>query len=185
MIIKRKQQRNIKRTSQAKNTTLNIANTPRMLKSTGLSKYKFPMCDEVPPGNYFSKVTSAKYTITSSGKDAVEVLYELKDGITCYNIANGKLPKNTKIKSFYIKQTYPLGTQFCDAFIDSMAEALGVEEFEPQKTIGVTEYVALAYDKNDIGGFIDRSPFEFEDFVQVNSDDNNDVVDYDYSEYDY
>lgn len=148
----------------------------RNFKSNGLSKYKYPVYDEVPAGDYFSKITSAKFTQTQKGKDAVEVLYEIKDGITCYKIANGKLPLDAENKPYYIKQLYPEDTQYYDSFVDSMSEALNVDDFDIEDIIGTTEYVHLSYDKSNIGGYSDRMPFEWEDFIVQTIEDDDDYI---------
>ncbi len=154
--------RNIKKRNPAE-----VISQPRRITSNNQGKYKYPIIDEVPPGHYFSKIDGAAFTITSKGKDAVEVLYELKDYTTCYKIATGMLPEDTEISSYYIKQTYPEKTQYYDTFADSMAEALGAKEFLPEEVINITEYVTLAYDKSTIGGFTKRFYLTWEEFVEI------------------
>ena len=158
-----------------------VRRNPRRFKSQGLGKYKFPIYDDIPAGDYYSKITSIKETITKSGKEAVEVFYEIKDGTTCYKIANGILPEDAENKPYYIKQVYPEGTQYYDDFVDSMAEALEKEDFEIDEVIGVTEYNTLSYDKGDIGGFSRRCPCEWEDLiVETSPNDNKDDLDEEY-----
>ena len=156
-----------------------VTKNPHRLKSNGFSKYKFPVYEEVPSAKYFSKITDAKYTVTKSGKDAVEILYEIKDGVTCYKIANGILPDDTQNNPYYIKQVYPEGSQYYNNFVDSMAEALDKNDFELDEVIGVTEYTTLSYDKSDIGGFSERVPFEWDDFIVLTSQ-NDDVTEVEY-----
>lgn len=139
------------------------------LTSNGYSKYRFPVYDEVPSGQYFSKVKSAEYTTTKAGKPAIEVRYIMKDFNTCYKIYKGFVPENEKNPPFYIKQRYPQNTQYYEAFVDSMSEALEKESFALNEVIGVTEYVVLSYDKSDIGGFSERYPFDEEDFECINN----------------
>lgn len=155
-------QRNFKKRNPAE-----VKSQPRRLISSGRGKYKYPVIDEVPAGYYFSKIDGATFTTTSKGKDAIEVLYELKDYTTCYKIATGMLPKDTEIKTYYIKQTYPEETQYYYAFTDSMADALEGKDFLPEDVIGVTEYVTLAYDKSPIGGFTKRLYLTWEEFVEA------------------
>lgn len=178
--------RNIKMKTQVKksvNKSVDTANNRgHIVKSKGLGKYKFPICDEVPSGNYFSKITGIKTTTTRAGKPTLEVLYEIKDGIICYKIANGLLPQDAENKPYFIKQSYPEDTQYYDEVIDALSEALGVDTFEIGEAVGVTEYVALSYDKSVIGGFSKRTPCDWEDFIEQNpSDDNTEEIDdYDY-----
>lgn len=151
---------NIKRNST-------IKRNPPSLTSKGYGKYKFPVCDEVPSGKYFSEVTSAEYITTNAGKPAIEVRYILKDFVTCYKIYNELVPKNEKNPHFYIKQRYPENSQYYDAFVDSMSESLEKENFTLDDVIGVTECVKLSYDKSDLGGFSERFPFDEEDFEYI------------------
>lgn len=153
-----------------------VKKNSRKLKSNGYGKYKFPIYDDVPAGNYFSEVKAANPTITKSGKEAVEVFYEIKDGTTCYKIANGILPEDAENKPYYIKQVYPEGSQYYDNFVDSMAEALNKDEFDYNDIVGITEYNTLSYDKGDVGGFSKRMPFNFEDFIEENQEDEEDYV---------
>lgn len=154
-----------------------IVKKQHRFKSNGLGKYKFPIYDEVPAGNYFSKVKAVNQTTTKSGKEAVEVFYEIKDGATCYKIANGILPDDAENKSYYIKQVYPEGTTYHERFVDSMAEALSKDDFDYGETVGITEYNTLSYDKSDIGGFSDRSPFEWDDFIIQETEDEDYILD--------
>ncbi len=167
--------RNIKKKKQNKTelepkTKINNKNENR-LRSTGYSKYKFPFYDEIPAGNYFSEIKYARFMTTSTGKTALEVGYKFMDAIMCYKKVNGKLPKDTKIDSYYIKQVYPENSLFYEAFVDSMADALDADNFEIDDVIGITEYISLAYDKSDIGGFKQRMPFDIEDFIEGEQDD--------------
>ena len=147
-----------------------VKKPPRNFKSKGLGKYKYPNCYEIPAGKYFSKITDVRFSKTQTGKDAVEVFYEIKDGKTCYEIANGIIPNDTENKPYYIKQKYIEGTKYHDEFTDSMAEALEEYTFKVDKVIGVTEFITLSYDKSDIGGFSDRTPLEWDDFIISNQD---------------
>ena len=155
--------RNIKKSQTKPSKGTSQAST---LISTGKSKYVFPTYPDIQSGYYFSKIDEAKPTKTKSGDDAIEVFYEIKNGVTCYQIANGMLPKDTEIETYYIKQVYPTGTQYYEQLVDSMAEALGNRKFYVEDIIGVTEYVSLSYNNSNIGGFNERYPFEMEDFIQ-------------------
>lgn len=158
--------RNIKKTASSQ--TEPIAEMPNLFRSEGLSRYKYPNYDEVPAGYYFSKIEKVKPVTTKAGKPAYEVYYLLREGVTCYNIIKGNLPVDTDIKTYYIKQSYPMDTQYFFDFIDAMAVALdiGNKEFFIDDIVGVEEYVTLEYGRSDIGGFTKREPFEFEAYLQ-------------------
>lgn len=148
-----------------------VKNNPHIFKSNGLGKYKYPNCYEIPAGKYFSKVTNVKFSQTRTGEEAIDVYYEIRDGKTCYDIANGIIPADTKNDPYYIKQKYPETSKYYDMFVDSMSEALEKEEFEYEEVIGVTEFVKLEYDKSDIGGFTERTPLEWDDFIIQTKDE--------------
>ena len=151
------------------NTLTPKSNNSGVLKSSGLGKYKYPTCDIVPPNTYFSKVKKVENVILKSGKKALRVYYILKDFIKCHKMVNELIPADTHIEKYYIKQDYPLGTQYYETFLDSMDEALnkGGIGFSIEEIIGITEYVTLAYGKCDIGGFTHRRPFVYDDFVAL------------------
>lgn len=179
--------RNIKMNPQVRKSiekTKPIINqTSSKLKRNGYGKYKFPIYDEIPSANYFSKVTDIRNTTTKAGKEAIEVFYKIKDGITCYKIANGILPEDTKNESYYIKQVYPKDSQYYEDFVNAMCEALDVDECDYEDIIGVTEYISIYYDKSDIGGIKERIPYVWEDFIKPKDDDE--MIDDEYNEYDY
>ena len=130
------------------------------LESLGLGKYQFPICGEVPPGEYFSEIKEVRETVTAKGKPTIEVYYKIENAYTIYQIANGRLPDTTKVDTYYIKQSYVIGTPYYYNFLDGMAEALGRDKFREEDVVGVTEHVELSYGNSDIGGFSERTPFE-------------------------
>ncbi len=146
------------------------------LRSTGRGKYVFPKYPYIPAGKYFSKITDARRIITQSNRDAIEVFYEIKNATICYQIANGILPEDTEIETYYIKQVYPIGTQYYEDFIDSVDEFLeiGGDMFGLEDAIGVTELVSLAYSNSNVGGFHGRCPFEMDDFIRQDIEDTDD-----------
>lgn len=151
------------------NTLASKSNNSGVLKSNGLGKYKYPIYDEVPSNNYFSKIKKVENVILKSGKKALRVYYILKDFIKCHQVVNELVPADTYIEKYYIKQDYPEGTEYYETFLDSMDEALnkGGIGFSKEEIIGVTEYVTLAYGYCDIGGFTRRRPFVYEDFITL------------------
>lgn len=140
------------------------------LKSLGLGKYEFPTYNKVPGGEYFSEIKEARRTVSAKGKETIEVYYKIEDASTIYKIANGSLPATTKVDAYYIKQSYPIDTTYCDEFIDSMAEALGYDEFDIKDVVGVTEHVKLSYGSGNMGGFSKRIPFEREWYEELEKD---------------
>lgn len=150
-----------------------VNNRSQVLVSSGRGKYNLPTYDVVPTGNYFSEIVSARRTQTKSGYPAIEILCDIKDAITCYKVANGKLPANTQIRVQHIKQIYMEDTQYYDEFIDAMAEAIGNRSFNLKDVVGVTEYVGLGYDRGVYGRYVKRSPCVWEDFIE--EDDGEEV----------
>ena len=75
----------------------------KTLRSNGWGRYDFPRFDKVPPGAYFSEVKRASFVETRSNTEAIEVLYEMKNGITSWQIANGVLPPEPgEMASLYV-----------------------------------------------------------------------------------
>ena len=171
--------RNIKKISTLQ--TEPTAEITNLFRSEGLSRYKYPTCDAVPAGYYFSKIEKVNPVTTKAGKPAYEVYYLLREGVTCYNIIKGNRPVDTEIKTYYIKQSYPTESQFFFDFIDAMAVALdiGNKEFFIDDIVGVEEYVTLEYGRSDIGGFTKREPFEFEAYLQEANEVEYDETDVD------
>ncbi|MBQ4528303.1 MAG: hypothetical protein II998_09540 [Clostridia bacterium] len=131
------------------------------------NNFNLPYPNQVPAGDYISRVVSAKETITKSGNDAIEVCYEIKEASICEKILNGKLSSNTNIPTYNIRQIYPLGTSFFDNYCEAMAEAVGIDEMDLDDTIGVTEHVTLDYGNATIGGYIGRHPLEPEKYDRI------------------
>ena len=199
--------RNIKKfnnSNTAATTATAVIPAPQTIKSSGLGRYKLPTCDEVPAGPYFSEVVSARFKTTNSGKSAIEVMYDIKNGYTCKKIAIGKLPPNTP-NEYHIKQIYPDGTPYYEDFVDSMTEALGLKygtAFTLDDIKGVTEFIKISYNSySDLGGIEERCPLSWDEFmdlcapqtVQQDSstednpsehNDENDLEEYDDEEYD-
>lgn len=155
-----------------------VNRAPRKFKSNGYGKYKFPNYDEVPSGEYFSKIIHAEDSTTSTGNYAVEVLYEIRDFSVCYKIANGMIDDDGKSGIFYIKMKISENSQYFQPFIDSMSEALdnGDEEFVLADLKGITEHIKLGYN-GDFANYIDRFPYKFEWYVDENLNNNDDVED--------
>ncbi len=160
----------IKRNVKVRNLNNNnsvVKSSPRILKNNGLGKYKYPKCDEVPAGKYFSKITAIREKTSWAGYPGIEVFYELIDGELCYKIATGMLPEDAEKNPYYVIQFYQENTLYYDAFIDAMSEALGVKSFPIGKVVGVTEWITLSYGKSDIGGFSSRTPCEWEELMEM------------------
>lgn len=132
-----------------------------------VNDFKFPSPNQVPAGDYISRVVSAKPYTTKSGNEAIEVKYEIKPASTCQKIASGKLPSNTDNPSYNIRQVYPIGTSFFDDYCEAMAEAVGADEVDLADTIGVTEHVTLDYGNASIGGYIERKPIDSEKYDRI------------------
>ena len=145
---------------------VNKGNSKQVYHSSGMSKYVFPYETSIRAGKYISIVEDAKETTTSRGKDGIIVYYKIRDAIDLYNRINEKVPEGTPIKTYYIKQIYPEGTGFYDAFLDSMAEALDTESVNLNDVVGVIEYVTLSYkSKDSMGGYSKRQWTTLENFV--------------------
>lgn len=159
----------MKRTTRNNNSTNTGASSK--LKSNGWGKYKYPIYGEVPPGWYVSEIMDYNETTTKSGKPTIEVYYKIEPQAQYYNRVNGLSKENDKIDNYYIKQSYPEGTQFRDEFVDSMCDALGKDEFELEEIIGITERVSLSYkDYSNFGGFGQRDYVEEEDYINLYKD---------------
>lgn len=143
----------------------NNRNKPFTIASGGLGKYDYPHCDKVPAGLYFSEIMKAEVADTSRGNEALKVYYKLIRQIDFYNMAIGKID-SSKCKCFYVIQSYPLGTQFYEAFAQAMEEALDDTDIELEDIKGVTERVSLGYGKSDIGGFNGRSYIGREEYIE-------------------
>lgn len=149
------------------------------LKSTGLGKYRYPTCDMVPSGIYFSEITSVKNTTTNNGKPAIDVTYVIRNASICRDIVNGILPENVEKKLYYIKQRYHENTTHYESFVDAMSQALGLkenEEFDIDNTVGLTELISLSYcTSNSLGSIDARKPFSSDDFwdPRLHSDEEN------------
>jgi len=159
----------IKRNIKRINTIIkNDSNQSTKLRSTGRGKYVFPFCDEIPPDIYFSEIKDARNTLTKSGKDAVEVFYVMRNASICSQVVNGINPNEEKKKLYYVRQIYPIDTEYYEHFEDAMSDALQLdgEAFDLNDIIGVTELVSLSYKfSQSIGGFDDRKPWTVDDFA--------------------
>ena len=135
----------------------------------------------MPSGVYYTKIINAKEKRMKDGRQAVEVCYQIQNAYYCSARMNGAPENRLDDKIYYIKQTYPIDSERCQRFADSMAEALGLEydeTFLPEDTIGITELAELVYYSGiDIGGFESRRPFAKNDFIDVSKDQTSDTED--------
>lgn len=154
-----------------------VAKELRRLKSNGLGKYKFPTYDEVPSGTYYSKIVKVQDSNTRAGIYAIEVMYEIRDAIICYKIANKMMVDDGKSGIYYIRQKYPEDTVYYNQFVDAMYKALDKEDEEINfcELEGVTEQIKLSYDKSNYGGYSERTPIEFIDYIDPRLEQNNSI----------
>ena len=172
MIIKRKP-RNILKPN-------NISETKSVNKrKLGFSKYRLPCDGDVPADKYYSLIVNVENYYTYSGKHVIAVYYDIAKFSDVYQKVNGVVPKDTKLKVFYIKQVYPIDSDPYIDFLESMYEALGVdyeENIDINDFIGVSEVISLGYtSKTGIGGITDRCPWEKEDFIVLYENQNTPV----------
>ena len=174
-------QRNIKRNQIVKKSagvsSLAITGkSPHKFKSNGYGKFKYPTYEEVPSGEYFSKIVAAEDSITSNGKYAIELLYEIISLQECYKIVNGLMSEKDTDAVIYIRIKLSESNPYYQIFIDSMSRALdkGDEEFEVKDLKGITEHITLAYN-GDYANYIERFPYKFEwykeDIKSITDDD--------------
>ena len=150
--------------NQKNNVSSNMGASPLRLKRSGLGKYAYHKGYVIPEGPYFSKVDAIKPSTTSKGDPAIDVYYEVQDANVVFNVENEFLPKDTQIKSHYIKHRYSVDSEEYDKFVDSMCEELQVSEFDCEEAIGITEHVTVTYDKNEFGSYEKRFPMYREEY---------------------
>lgn len=165
--------RNIKMNPQVKKPVIKqnisspiiVGKSERKFKCSRYGKYKYPMYNEIPDGQYFSKVVKVKDTTTKTGKPAIEVFYDIRDAGVCYKIANGWMGDNGTDGIYHIRQKYPEDSSYYEEFVDSMAKALNNYDydFDYDETIGVTEHITFNYYGN-YGSFAERMPFKFDEY---------------------
>lgn len=173
---KRKIKMNPQISKGSKIVTPVVTKSPRKFKSYGYGKYHYPTYEQVPSGEYFSKIIHAEEAVTYTGKYAIEIFYEIRALHICYKIANGLMEDDGSDGIHFIKLKLNEASPYYQLFIDSMSEALecGDEGFELTDINGVTEHVKLAYN-GDYADYIDRFPYEFEDYIdpKLHNENNN------------
>ena len=109
--------------------------------------YRYPVEEQVPSGYFFSEV--ARVSVRRKGeKDMVDVCYDIEG----YDNGN-------RGQRYRIKQTYPVGSEYLQAFFNAMAAA-GVVDVSIKEAVGVRERILLAYvsKTSEIGSIIKRCP---------------------------
>ena len=119
----------------------------RTIHATGGNrKQRIPLAREsdIPAGEYRSSIIGISDTTTISGKEAAEVIYELR-------AANGKSYKMREIVPY---DSYPFD-RFCNDLI-----AAGLQDgSDLSAAVGITEDVTLSYpDTGGLGHFSKRTP---------------------------
>lgn len=180
---KRKIKMNPRISKGSKTVTPVITKSPHKFKSYGYGKYHYPTYEQVPSGEYFSKIIHAEDSHTYTGKYAIEILYEIRALPVCYKIANGLMKDDGSEGIHFIKLKLSEASPYFQAFIDSMSEALkcGDEGFELSDIKGITEHVKLAYNGN-YADYIERFHYEFEDYIdpKLLNENNDEEYDIDY-----
>lgn len=162
-----------------RNIVLRQKNDSRKLptsKKLGFSKYVLPKMDNVPAGDYYSMIENVENSVTRRQEKAITVYYRISPRVEIYKKANNLLPKGTKVRRYFIRQIYPIGSSYYDAFITAMHDELGKsydEGIDFDEIIGLTELIILSYEKLDgIGGISQRCYYEDEDFINPSYSDN-------------
>ena len=108
--------------------------------------FRYPIEDEVPAGYYYSTVEDIQIR-AKNGKDMIDVCYAIEG----YDYKN-------KGKKFRIKQTYVVGSDYCQKFFDAMVDAGVRDGASLRDAIGAEERIHLAYvsDTSEIGSIIAR-----------------------------
>lgn len=122
-------------------TTLTIDDI--IVKAAG---FRYPIEDEVPAGYYYSTVEDIRIR-TKNGKDMIDVCYAIEG----YDYKN-------KGKKFRMKQTYVIGSDYCQKFYDAMVDAGVRDGASLRDAIGAEECIHLAYvsDHSELGSIIAR-----------------------------
>lgn len=152
-----------------------VGKSPRKFKNSGYGKYKYPKNNEIPDGQYFSKVVRVRDTSTNSGKPAIEVFYDIRDAVVCYKIANGWIADNGMDGIYHIRQKYAEDSSYYEDFVDSMAKALNNYDydFDYEDVVGVTEHITFNYYGN-FGSYAARMPFKFSEYKDKRLEQNVD-----------
>ena len=147
-------------------------------KKLGFSKYVLPKIDDVPAGHYYSRIENVENSMTWRKEKAITVYYRISPRVEIYKKANNLLPKGTKVRRYFIRQVYPIGSSYYDTFITAMYDDLGKsydEDIDFDEIIGLTELIILSYEKPDgIGGISQRCYYEDEDFIDPRYSNNQD-----------
>ena len=152
-----------------------LANSSNTRKSPhltlGYGKYILPRDGNIPAGFYYSEIVFIEDTITKRDKPAKIVYYKIAKFSDVYQKVNGIAPKGKSLNVLYIKQIYSTESEAYRSFLESMYEALGAdyeEEIDESEFIGISEAISIGYvSKGDIGGIIDRTPYNEDDFVNL------------------
>ena len=141
-------------------------------------KYLYPREDVIPPDYYYSEIVDIQNTVTSKGRKAKNVFYKIARFWDMYRKVNGLLKEGEKIKTFKIKQTYPIDSDYYLYFLNSMCTALKITENEycddyENDFIGISEYISIGYDNtSNIGGIQLRKPWYEDDFIALYEEKN-------------
>ncbi len=129
-------------------------------KALGLGKYKLPMIDEVPAGEYYSVIKRVENSKTSAGKNSITVYYSIATIGDVYKKVHKLLPKGKSINIKYIYQKYPTDSVFYDRFVDAMYSYYDLgekSELDIEDIIGTPEIISISYTNvNAIGGISER-----------------------------
>ena len=156
---------------------------PMVLESDGYENHKFILDGYIPAGHYYCKLVRAFIRKTeATKKPALEVLYKIRSLSACYKIINDKTATKEEKVIYYIKEVYPLHTDYYKNFLVAMRKALGLRKNEKMTTedvVGVEERIFIGFDGNSkFGSIKSREPFVYEDYIEYHEElmqDDEDV----------
>ena len=145
------------------------ASTPRKLVCTFKSVFYYPREEEVPEGNYFSKVYDAYFGYDKDNREVIYMCYILKSDVECWKKENGMISEEPQ--EYYVRQKYVIDTEPYHRMIESVSASLGLmygEEFDIEDMIGATERVCLTYSGQiSIGGFEKRMAWNSKQYLGI------------------
>lgn len=120
-----------------------------VLEINRTEKYKFPICDEVPPAMYSSRVDFVEASLTAKKQPAVDVCYSLIN-------ADGDL--------FHIRQRYPKGSVFYQELVHALCNAGAPPGKNIAEAVGIIENLKIGYSTgSEIGSITKRIPYPYKE----------------------
>lgn len=120
-----------------------------VLEINRTEKYKFPICDEVPPAMYSSRVDFVEPSLTARKQPAVDVCYSLIN-------ADGDL--------FHIRQRYPKDSIYYLELVHSLCKAGAPPGKNISEAVGIIENIKIGYPtESEIGSITKRIPYPYKE----------------------